>query len=664
MTRNRTRSPTNPHISRQPKNSSNYPYRTQNISVTRNNSNDTTDPTTQATQTGQPKTKNLKIITWNANGLENKRSELKNLIADENPDIVAICEAKMDDLTINLLYEFREIGYFPYHKLRDSDGGGVVLLVKEVTRKAEEIKLTIDEQKTYQLDNEEIVGVRLKLEGKFYHIFCWYLPPEKPLNRKDFEFMQKCGNYILVGDLNSKLSTLNKTTNANGRKLQDIIDTNNCYVLNQVNQPTYIRKHATKSSYKSTLDLFIVSQNIEKLKRKIETLNYSAVSKHQQKWFHVPVMAVFDIKISKKFIRKSKISSFLYEKAKWGDFHAKLDQELIDVDHEQMPLGDLCEKIVEATVKAANASIPKSKPSVGKCPIKYPIHIINLIAEKRRLNYIFKLNPNKVNGETLKTAQIECGDAISIFNQSKWKEFIKKMGPHPLSTIPFWRRINRLRNKTQQQNVGDLMIDGLKITTNSGKAKVLADRLEGVFSSDIDPKDDRSNFQDINQKMNDGGIENLYDNNEKNTTTFSMQELTKAIKNINKKTSLDQNGISNRILRQVRHSRIAMECLLSLGNKCLTAHDIPTYWKLSTITMIHKKDTDTAEPKSYRPISVTPCLARFYERLVLARFKKFLRQRKFLIVPQSGFRDHRQTKDNIAYVTQKVQQGFSEKKKP
>ena len=86
----------------------------------------------------------------------------------------------MDDLTIILLYEFREIGYFPYHKLRDSDGGGVVLLVKEVTRKAEEIKMSIDEQKTYQLDNEEIVGVRLKLEGKFYHIFCWYLPPEKP----------------------------------------------------------------------------------------------------------------------------------------------------------------------------------------------------------------------------------------------------------------------------------------------------------------------------------------------------------------------------------------------------------------------------------------------------------------------------------------------------
>ena len=86
------------------------------------------------------------------------------------------------------------------------------------------------------------------------------------------------------------------------------------------------------------------------------------------------------------------------------------------------------------------------------------------------------------------------------------------------------------------------------------------------------------------------------------------------------------------------------------------------YWKLSTITMIHKKDTDAADPKSYRPISVTPCLARFYERLVLGRLKKFLRQRKILIVPQSGFRDHRQTKDNIAYVTQKVQQRFAEKK--
>jgi hypothetical protein len=78
--------------------------------------------------------------------------------------------------------------------------------------------------------------------------------------------------------------------------------------------------------------------------------------------------------------------------------------------------------------------------------------------------------------------------------------------------------------------------------------------------------------------------------------------------------------------------------------------------------MIHKKDTDAADPKSYRPTSVTPCLARFYERLVLGRLKKILRQRKILIVPQSGFRDQRQTKDNIAYVTQKVQQRFAEKK--
>ena len=199
------------------------------------------------------------------------------------------------------------------------------------------------------------------------------------------------------------------------------------------------------------------------------------------------------------------------------------------------------------------------------------------------------------------------------------------MGPHPLSTISFWRRINRLRNKTQQQNVGDLMVDGLKVSTNSGKTKVLADQLEGVFSSNIDPKYDKNNFQDINRKLSAGGIENLYDNNEKTTTIFSMQELMKAMKNINKKTSLDQNSISNRILRQVRHSSIAMECLLSLVNKCLSAHDIPAYWKLSTITMIHKKNTDTADPKSYRPISVTPWLARFYERLVLARLKKILR---------------------------------------
>jgi hypothetical protein len=579
MTRKRTRNTKNPHVNNQQKLKNNYPYKSQNITVT---SASSTQP--QSTTSDTPlketkkKTKNLKIITWNANGLANKRIELKNLIDDEKPDVIAICEAKMDDITVNLMYEFKADGFFPYYKLRDNEGGGVIILVKESITKVppEKIVLTKDEEEKYKLSNEELVGVRLRIEGKNYHIFCLYVPPEKVLNKNIFEFLAKCGNFVLLGDLNSKLAMYNKKTNANGNRLQNIIDSSNFYVLNEINQPTYIRKHKDKSkaSYKSTLDLVIASHDVEKMVKNIQTLPFSAVSKHQEKWFHVPIMVEFTIKVSKNFVRKSKNSSYIYDKANWRSFHQKLDEILIDCDHERMPFRDLSEKIAESIDIAAKSAIPKSKPSSNKRKTNYPIHINNLIAHKRRLNFIFSNNRNKINGENLKAAQIECGEAISAFKQSQWKIFIKNLGPHPLSTITFWRRINRLRNKTQQQNVADLEIDGIKITTNIGKAKVLADRLEGVFSSEVDPKYDSQNFEKINKKINDG-IDSMYEANERNTTTFSMQELVKAIKNLNRKTSLDQSQISNRILRQVKQSRIALECLLSLFNKCLNGHEIP-----------------------------------------------------------------------------------------
>ena len=79
--------------------------------------------------------------------------------------------------------------------------------------------------------------------------------------------------------------------------------------------------------------------------------------------------------------------------------------------------------------------------------------------------------------------------------------------------------------------------------------------------------------------------------------------------------------------------------------------------------MILKKGSDPKKTKSYRPISITPCIARLFERLMLARLKKHLTDGNILITAQSGFRNHRQTKDNIIFLSQKVQESFAEKKK-
>ena len=60
---------------------------------------------------------------------------------------------------------------------------------------------------------------------------------------------------------------------------------------------------------------------------------------------------------------------------------------------------------------------------------------------------------------------------------------------------------------------------------------------------------------------------------------------------------------------------------------------------------------------------MTSCLGKLCERLVLERINKFLKDKKIIIVQQSGFKKHRQTKDNILFLIQKIQENFKRKKK-
>ena len=126
-------------------------------------------------------------------------------------------------------------------------------------------------------------------------------------------------------------------------------------------------------------------------------------------------------------------------------------------------LDNLASEIKKALLKAAIHAIPKSR-NIKTKKNNYPTHIVYLIRHKRKLAYYFKSNRTEQNGENLKACEIECGSAIREFNQSQWMEFLKKMVPSPLSSITFWRRINRLRGNKRSNNVANLVENGINYT--------------------------------------------------------------------------------------------------------------------------------------------------------------------------------------------------------
>ena len=64
-------------------------------------------------------------------------------------------------------------------------------------------------------------------------------------------------------------------------------------------------------------------------------------------------------------------------------------------------------------------------------------------------------------------------------------------------------------------------------------------------------------------------------------------------------------------------------------------------------------------PASFRPISLTSCISKLFERIILSRLLFFLESNSILSPCQAGFRPGRSTLDQILYLSQSISDGFN-----
>ena len=64
-------------------------------------------------------------------------------------------------------------------------------------------------------------------------------------------------------------------------------------------------------------------------------------------------------------------------------------------------------------------------------------------------------------------------------------------------------------------------------------------------------------------------------------------------------------------------------------------------------------------PASFRPISLTYCVSKLFERIILSRLLFFLESNSILSPRQAGFRPGRSTLDQILYLSQSISDGFN-----
>ena len=138
---------------------------------------------------------------------------------------------------------------------------------------------------------------------------------------------------------------------------------------------------------------------------------------------------------------------------------------------------------------------------------------------------------------------------------------------------------------------------------------------------------------------------------------FSLTELSTAISNFSSSTASGPDQNAYPLLKHLPEP--AQLLLLSLFNRSWHSHTFPSCWKPTTIIPIHKPGKPTSSPSFFRPISLTSCISKLFERLILSRLSFHLESNHLLSTCQAGFRPGRSPLDQI--LSQSIWDGFQKK---
>ena len=107
---------------------------------------------------------------------------------------------------------------------------------------------------------------------------------------------------------------------------------------------------------------------------------------------------------------------------------------------------------------------------------------------------------------------------------------------------------------------------------------------------------------------------------------FSPAEFLAAASNLSTATGPDK--VAYLMLKHLLRS--GMDFLLYIFNLSWSSHSFPSIWKTSSIIPIHKMRKPLDSPASFRPISLTSCVSKLFERIILSRLLFFLESNSIL----------------------------------
>ena len=587
------------------------------------------DTTESCDKTKGKSKESLRIIQWNADCLRTKALELQDRLQSDDIDICIIQETKMNTSD--------KPSYQGYTCIRADrkhlKGGGLAILIRST--------LVFEKLDAVSIDATETQSIKVRMgKNKWIYITNVYCPPDNSKGHDQIKLrldsIPSFKSSLICGDVNghTQLWDIHQPSDDRGEALLDWIMDKELTILND-GAHTRINKG---TGNESTPDVSLCGTMWAD---KIEWSTGECIGASD----HLPIYITVRSKTNHQSVF-GKTPRWRSNGVDWKEFG-----EAIETTLQTTPLtGTLQERILQFTKTMTDTGfklVGKVKPGRKTRiwltpPVRASIRQRNSLRRKIKTHRKEWMEQCKITKEEIEKAK-----------QEKWKEVVEE-AIDSTDDNKIWKFIKSLSGSPDSAPTGEVMKhNGRVITSNKRKADIFSSHYAGVSNLKFN-KEERTTNREAKRMLGSPSAGNIQ------CRRFTIQELNTAIKKMRGKGAPGGDDIPPQFIKAL--GPIARGILLDLFNESFEGVTIPQVWRNAIIIPLLKLGKPSSALSSYRPVSLTSCLIKTFERMIADRLYDLVESKNMLSHLQAGFRRNLSCEDQVLKMTQLIEDGFQRKR--
>jgi len=583
------------------------------------------EPTTSTTRDG------LRILQWNADGLMRKATELSERLVTSHIDVCFIQETKLSKNCRTPPIK----GYTPYRADRANiKGGGLLAYVKK----------DLDFQKIGNRSKlaTEVSSLRVRI-GKcsWIDLNNVYTPPPHSIGQEIVfspEIIPVSANSITCGDFNahSKSWDYIQPEDRRGEEIEEWLAEKEQIPINYATTPT---RHNRSTGNGSSPDITLCGS---KWSGKCTWSVQECIGGSD----HLPILITVQTKVHYQPVLGKK-PRWRIKGVDWSKFQAAVE-DATDLLDPSLPIKARVVQFTTLLTDAAKKHVGRVK--IGKRTKSWMNPAIRTAIGKR--NKLRRGLKTKEERQAWLKACKEVNEEIQAAKTESWRNLLEDaLASDDESKL--WRIIKDLNGSPEDNAPNEAMVhNGRIITSNRKKADAFARHYAAVSRLKF-TKEEREENRRLRKILESPSVGNS------SCSDFTLGELKTAIAKMKRKGAAGPDEIPPSFLKALGSK--ALSELLAIFNLSFTTGMSPQAWRSALIVPILKHGKSASDLASFRPISLTSCIGKLFERILAVRIYRLAESAGMFNSQQAGFRKGRSCEDQIIRITQAIEDGFQMK---